>query len=814
MSFSNIPAELKALPQWVCWKLVPREGMKPTKLPINPRTGDLADVTNPETWASFDVAVAASLQHSGIGFVFTEDDDYCGIDLDDTHGDAEAYARQIKVFQEFASYSELSPSGNGLHIIIKAKLPGAGRRRAGIEIYDKERYFTFTGNVHLNAPVMERQDLAVMLYEQMGGPAKANIVGVDEEQTQTDDEIVAIASKALNGEKFKALYEGNWSGLNYPSQSEADFALVDIIAHYTKNKAQIARIYAASELGKAPKDNYKHRSDRVGYVAYMVEKSFDRQLPPLDAEGLKIAWEKLNDKKDIVGEAGKLSRKPASPNDAGETTGKETDDPPCAIATQGIAAAADLSSFPPGLVGEIAKFIYDSAARPVYEIALVGAIGLLAGITGKAYNVGNSGLNQYLLLIADTGRGKEGMAAGISKLMAAVQASVPGSTEFVGPTQIASPQGLSKWFLDAPCFYSIAGEFGLLLKQMSDPKAAPHLTGLKRALLELYHKSGKNDVWGASAYSKKEDNGVVVIGPALTLIGESTPVRFYENLNEGVVNDGLLPRFTIFNYEGDQVPLNEEREFVEPSFALVQKLSEICAHVLSMQSLRQVQKINITPEANDLLKKFEEYARHLINNCDPHTGKKKSTAPNSIVTELWNRAHIKALRLAGVVAVGVDYINPTITLAIAQAATNEIFNQTQNLKGRFDRGEIGGGAVDALASEDKQMAAMVKIIAGFARKKANAKEKAEYLKKSHMSEAMFDDMVFPFNMLLTRLQIYPQFRNDRRGASEAIRRCYQTLLDNDDLREMPKQQVFEKYGKKCRAFMISCPARFADVEED
>jgi hypothetical protein len=797
LSYENIPLELQELNQWVCWKIVEREGLKPTKLPINPRTGELASVTDPGTWSDFATAVLQSQRWSGIGFVFTEQDEYAGIDLDDTHGDADAYARQIKIYNEFNSYSELSPSGNGLHIIVKAKLPGTGRRRASIELYDKERYFTFTGNIFNQAPIANRQDLACLLYEQMAGPVKNYVIGVDEAQTQTDEKIITIACHAENGEKFNQLFAGHWDTL-YPSQSEADFALVDIIAYYTKNKEQIARIFRASSLGKRQKAN------RDRYIAYMVEKSFDRQLPPVDADGLRIQLQKLHDALQS-GAVGKPSGNPTAPASEQEQRSSTV---PASASTQGIALPEDRSSFPPGLVGEIAQFIYTSAARPVMEIAVAGAFGLMAGICGRQYNVENTGLNQFILLIADTGRGKEAIANGISKLMRAVSKSVPGALAFEGPTSIASPQALSKYFSVSPCFYSIVGEFGLKLQQMSNPNAPPHLVGLRAALLDLYNKSGAGDVWGAMIYSKKDDNTKAVNSPSFTLIGESTPGTFFENINEAVVRDGMVGRFTIFEYLGDQVPYNKGRKRVEPSFALVQKLSEICAHALSQASLGNVTNVEISPEAQIVLDNFEEFARRIINNCDTKTGIKRTTKPKSVVTEIWNRTHVKALRLASLVAVGINYINPVITADIAQAATDEIYWQTMKLQGRFERGEVGGGAVDSVAAEEKQMEVMCHAIGGMVKKQLKPTKTDNY----RVTDQMQKDMVFPFNMLLMRLQVYPTFKNDRRGPSEAIRRTYQQLLDNDDLREIPKQQMLETYGKKCRAFMISNPERFLEEE--
>jgi hypothetical protein len=96
---------------------------------------------------------------SGIGFVFAHNAPYVGIDLDDTHGDEKAFADQQHIYKEFDSYTELSPSGNGVHIIVKGKLPGPGRRRYFCELYDTDRYFTMTGNVINPRPIAERHNL-------------------------------------------------------------------------------------------------------------------------------------------------------------------------------------------------------------------------------------------------------------------------------------------------------------------------------------------------------------------------------------------------------------------------------------------------------------------------------------------------------------------------------------------------------------------------------------------------------------------------------------------------------------------------------
>lgn len=150
ISFDNIPQELKDRPQWVCWKsLIDPDKPKPRKLPVDPKTGKAASSTNPNNWGTFDQAIKHFNKGGckGIGFVFSENDPYVGIDLDNCrnkeNGDIQPWAQEI--ISSFDSYTEVSPSGTGVHIIVKGLLPGRGKKIGDIEIYDKDRYFTVTG---------------------------------------------------------------------------------------------------------------------------------------------------------------------------------------------------------------------------------------------------------------------------------------------------------------------------------------------------------------------------------------------------------------------------------------------------------------------------------------------------------------------------------------------------------------------------------------------------------------------------------------------------------------------------------------------
>ena len=146
---ANIPRELRDRRQWVNYRREVRDG-KPTKVPYDPRTGRRAESDNPATWATFDEVVGAlelGGRYDGVGFVFSEDDPYVGVDLDHCRdpetGAVEPWA--LGIVRRLDSYTEVSPSGTGLHIIVKGRLPPGRRRKGQIEMYSEGRFFTMSG---------------------------------------------------------------------------------------------------------------------------------------------------------------------------------------------------------------------------------------------------------------------------------------------------------------------------------------------------------------------------------------------------------------------------------------------------------------------------------------------------------------------------------------------------------------------------------------------------------------------------------------------------------------------------------------------
>ena len=774
MNFNNIPVELKLIPNWICWRLEERGTAKPTKPPYQ-TNGFSASVTNPAHWSTFEQAVAAfnnpTNNFTGIGFVFQKKLGYVAVDMDDTHGDEIAFAGQLNLYMKLNSYSELSPSGKGVHIIVKADIP-IGRRRDGIEIYDDGRYFTMTGDVHNNVPIaggVEVQETITTLFNQMGG--KPNILKIiaDKEQKHSDEEVLKQCNDAVNGEKFHDLFVGNWQKY-YASQSEADLAAINIICFYSRNKIQIKRIFRTSMLGQ------RDKAKRDDYLDYMIEKSFDNMLKPVDILGLKINGESFG----ATAEPGGTAVAPSHAAERGASTGKV--EPLSHVQPSGV------NPFPPGLLGEIAQFFLDQAPRQVPDIALAGAIAFMAGICGRAYNISGTGLNQYVLMLAQTGVGKDAVADGIAKLTAAVQTQVPSIIDFKGPGELVSAPGLIKWLDKKSCMLSIVGEFGKKLQEMASDRASPHLQGLSRALLQMYSKSGNGSVFDPMAYSDREKNTGTIQSPSLTIFGESVPDNFYDSLDESLISDGLLPRFLIFEYKGERAYLNKNASTVVPSFSLIQSVCNLVANVLSTNT--QHQKVNHVQSLPEALIR--------INDFDTWTTDTMNTSDGEVYRHLWNRAHLKAHKLAALRAVGMNYLEPIITLEEINWAIDIVVDQTRKLIAKFDTGQIGQSG----GGENKQLTHMVKTISQFLHNPFDV-----YSKYGGVFE-MHRDGVITEAHISRRLIGVSCYRNDRQGPTMAIKRVIKTLLDADDIREIPRSQMQATYGKGPRAFAISSPELF------
>lgn len=276
--YEAIPSELKALPNWVCYRYFYDDGIdKYRKMPINPRDMEPAKSNDPTTWTDYDTAVRAAEECDGIGFMFSNSP-YFGVDIDGVRDEIERYkAGEDTIISEFVdtlqSYTELSRSGNGIHIICRGKLPPSGRRKGNVEMYENGRFFVMTGNIAAEyADISDCTEAIKVLHEKYigGGTSPSSSPALPPaELALTDSELLDRAKNAKNGAKFARLYAGDISG--YTSQSEADMALCNHLAYWTGCDAErMDRMFRGSGLFR---EKWLREQSGTTYGALTIQKA-------------------------------------------------------------------------------------------------------------------------------------------------------------------------------------------------------------------------------------------------------------------------------------------------------------------------------------------------------------------------------------------------------------------------------------------------------------------------------------------------------------------------------------------------------------
>lgn len=283
--------ELKPLKQWVCYQAVwDDKKQKYSKIPKNPATGYGAKANDPSTWATYAeaTAAAASRQFSGVGFEFASG--YMGIDLDgviDGSGQLSEFAAEI--VRTLDSYTEYSPSGTGLHILIKTDLGSVGSRNddIGLEMYNNGRFFTVTGKVYGKPqPIQKRTEQAQAVFDKyLKKPekpaAQPTSTPVGTYSADSSGDLWRKMFDSRNGAEIQALYNGD-TGAHADDHSRADQALANHLAYWTNgDPAKIDEMFRQSGLMR-PK--WDERRGAQTYGEKTIEnalKDFRPYTPPV-----------------------------------------------------------------------------------------------------------------------------------------------------------------------------------------------------------------------------------------------------------------------------------------------------------------------------------------------------------------------------------------------------------------------------------------------------------------------------------------------------------------------------------------------------
>lgn len=400
IQINNVSKRLKSKEQWICWQTKMRDG-KETKLPVDPNTQEMAATDDPSTWGSVMDAYSAYQENEdlkGIGFVFTADDPFVGIDLDDCRDtDTEEWESwALDILDDVDGFREISPSGTGGHIITIGEIPGDRNRKGSVEIYEDTRYFTVTGDI-IDKQGKRTDDIPSVKESQYGLDAvydrfladdddgEANETNVDVDLSDMDhldlgshgdgptgtytsggnleslpneeQEIIEAAKGSRNGYKFTQLWRGNWKDV-YPgeSHSEADMGFCDMLAFWCSGDPErMDRVFRASGLMRQKWDE-KRYSDGSTYGERTIQRAVAKVDDYYDPEHYEdIVDDSSGDDDDTDGGSGPDSGREETTDaaagdaeDSGSDAGKDTDSEQNEDSAAGGESGSEASTSVPG----------------------------------------------------------------------------------------------------------------------------------------------------------------------------------------------------------------------------------------------------------------------------------------------------------------------------------------------------------------------------------------------------------------------------------------------------------------------------------
>jgi putative DNA primase/helicase len=291
----HVPTDLQEHPQWVVWRYGELQANgKRKKVPYNPATGNPAKSTDSSTHTNFTRAAWALTMDGfrGLGFVLNQSDPFTCIDLDHCR-DAETGVmtpQAEQIIRRFNSYTEVSPSGEGIHIWMRGALPRPNKGPGSIaEVYDHAHYLTLTGNRLAGTPttIEDRQEeLTAWYVETFGVPAESTKSGtLSSFPSDLDDE--RLIEKALASDVvLRDLWAGDPSAYTHPDgtmdHSRADMALCGRLAFWTgKDAARMDRLFRQSGLyvlpDRAEKWDRVHYGDGRTYGDGTIDRAIEQQ---------------------------------------------------------------------------------------------------------------------------------------------------------------------------------------------------------------------------------------------------------------------------------------------------------------------------------------------------------------------------------------------------------------------------------------------------------------------------------------------------------------------------------------------------------
>lgn len=304
---------------------------------------------------------------------------------------------------------------------------------------------------------------------------------------------------------------------------------------------------------------------------------------------------------------------------------------------------------PPGLVGGLADWICDTARRPQRSLAIGAALTILGTLCGRhVAGPTGSGTHLYVVGLAPTGAGKDHAMQQILTAMTGVEAS-----HFIGPGQFISMPAVINFLVRAPLSICAMDEFGSFMKRIGSRKASSFegaISGILRTAWGSSFKPMPTPEWAGKASE-------VIVAPAMSIYGVSTSEEFYGALEGGDTSNGVLNRLLVV--ETRKRP--KDRPPKLPSHELPSDLSEALKGVVNragpmvfsaLQVHDRAPPIHRVPWGAGAEQAFSELVEDIHALCDG----------DAMAQAFFARVAETAVRLATILAVGIDPVRPVVTI--------------------------------------------------------------------------------------------------------------------------------------------------------
>lgn len=749
--FHNIPSELQQINRWVVWR--DTDG---AKVPFSPYTQYNCDPLDSKNWLSFVLACDAA-QHfgCGIGLVFDGSDGLVFIDFDNKSQNPDIAAMHAQAIERFDTYTEYSPSGLGFHLIAYGVKPDDVSLPLGVEIYDRDRFATFTGWTCNGAELRQAQWLLDLLPRK-GQSGHINL-GEAGAATSTLDRL--SADKALQEEcaKVREAPEGTRNN----TLNNAAFALGTFVGAGTLDATAVAHALLAASVECGLSDAEAKKTIESGLNSGIRRPRESLSTGPNVPVGLPsvadLQLAAMSPERRLVEEAPKLSIMDESTVDGllQITAGHTFETIP--------APGEPFRLMPlPGVMGQIEAFLLAQSDMPHETAAHLGALAWFAGVTGLTYGLRDDGQNLYTILAAPTSTGKTATLSGLNTLNNFVENGHPlerdnlikfaAMRDFVFPGHVTAPQSLMKVLQKSFSGYMFVDEVHRQLASMLSPRATDLERGKQQLLMTLYDGAKRYARIEGTQYSKNENN-IEALGPrGFTYVGMTTPTKLKSVINEEDVKSGFLNRYIIINGVGGGVYNHEPNRI--PSVDLVQQARQCALWCSAANAKGHRVPVNITDDA-------EAYRRAVADEA-MLLGKRLGEAYEG----LFGRLIRQSVRIASLIATADNPGSPMITIHMLRYAVGFVSDGLWSVLRWFIKGETG----HVEGNVAKQTDVLIDIIRIFMR----MDEKT--LKTYGLNLNMTRKGIFTRRSVAFKTRMNAAFYHDRNGPAIALDRALEDLI--------------------------------------